>query len=108
MYAIRSYYAKSHNKNEDLEKNLELFKIASAFSQEEGLVIFDSSEKPYFYNTKAKEHKLDANILLEALKNESDRVILNDCEASILTKEYEGFTIVSLKQTSIHDNKDVV
>jgi hypothetical protein len=98
--------SKSQNKNEALEKNLELFKIASAFSQEEGLVIFDNSEKPYFFNTKAKEHKLDVNILLEALKNESDRVILNDCEASILTKEYEGFTIVSLKQTSIHDNKD--
>jgi len=93
------------NQSDDLENQLELFKQAATISQEEGLVIFKNS-KPVFLNKRTKDHNIDTNTLFEAIKEGSDRVILNDCEASILTKDYEDFKIVSLKQTSVHDNKE--
>lgn len=91
---------------EVLKDQLELYKQAAAFSQEEGLVIFSKEKEPYFLNEKAKEHDLDTNIVLNALNKGSDTVVLNDCEASLKTKNINDFTIVCLKQTSIHDNKD--
>ncbi len=33
-------------------------------------------------------------------------MVLDDCEASVVTKKAEDLLIVSLKKTSIHDNKD--
>lgn len=33
-------------------------------------------------------------------------VILNECEASLVVKSFENYKIVSLRKTSIHDNKE--
>ncbi|RXK11921.1 chemotaxis protein [Halarcobacter mediterraneus] len=89
-----------------LQKENALFKQMAAISQEEGLVSFNPNGEMIFINKRAKEHQVDTNIILNAIKNNEDRVILNDCEASLLVENFEGNTIVSLKQTSIHDNKD--
>ena len=92
--------------HESVSYNLELFKHIAAFSQEEGLVVFNKEGKLFFVNKRAQEHNLDPNIVLEALKKGNDRIILDDCEALLLVEKFDNFTLVALKQTSIHDNKD--
>ncbi len=82
-----------------------LHKIA-ATSQEEGLVVFTSKDEIYFANDLAKANIKDFSIVLNAIKHGNDRLIMDDCEAKVVTKNYESFTIVSLKRTSIHDNKE--
>ena len=44
--------------------------------------------------------------MLEAVLENSNRLVLEDCEANIEIKTYNQYKIVSLRKTSIHDNKD--
>ncbi len=85
---------------------ISLFHKIAATSQEEGLVVFTSKDELYFANDLAKANIKDFSIVLNAIKHGNDRLIMDDCEAKIVTKNYEGFIIVSLKRTSIHDNKE--
>ena len=39
------------------------------------------------------------------MQDNSNRLIMEDCEANIVVKTYENYKIVSLRKTSIHDNK---
>jgi len=89
-----------------LKEELAFFNEIAAHSQEEGLVVFDSKQKVIFTNTLAKHNINDYSVVLEAVLNHSDRVIMDDCEAKMLVKEYKGNKIVSLKKTSVHDNKE--
>jgi predicted nucleic acid-binding protein len=99
----------ANNPKEDmnvLKDELQFFNEIAAHSQEEGLVVFDSQHHVLFSNTLAKQNIHDYSIVLEAVLNHSDRVIMDDCEAKMLVKEYKGNKIVSLKKTSVHDNKE--
>ncbi|XOB62824.1 methyl-accepting chemotaxis protein [Campylobacterota bacterium DY0563] len=91
---------------ENVKKELDIYIQMAGFSQSEGLMVFGKDDKVFFRNKNTIEHGVDENVVLSAVKNSSDRVILNDCEASVATKEFNDYTIVSLKQTSIHDKKD--
>ena len=59
-------------------------------------------------NNRAKEN-IDSNStpsVFKAVTSGENKVILHDCEASIVTKKVDDIYIVSLRKTSIHDNKD--
>ena len=88
------------------EKKLEVFRQIAAHSQEEGLVVFDNNNKLIFSNTLASSNIKDFSVVLNAVLENSDRLIMEDCEANIVVKNYENYKIVSLRRTSIHDNKD--
>ncbi|QDF28100.1 methyl-accepting chemotaxis protein [Halarcobacter anaerophilus] len=89
-----------------LQKDLDIYKEMAGFSQSEGLMVFDKNENIFFRNKNTIEHEVDETTVLEAVKDKSQRVILNDCEASVMSKEFGDYLIVSLKQTSIHDKKE--
>ncbi len=88
-------------------ENKRLKEIAS-LSQEEGLVAFKSDGSTYFINSRAKENikSQDISYLFQSAVNSDKRIILDDCEASMITKKFDDIYIVSLRKTSIHDNKD--
>ena len=88
------------------EKNVQLFKQIAALSQEEGLVVFDDKNQLFFANSLAKSNIKDYSVVLNAVLENSSRLIMEDCEANVVVKTYENYKIVSLKRTSIHDNKD--
>ncbi len=87
------------------EKNVQLFKEIAVVSQEEGLVVFDDKNQLFFANNLAKSNIKDYSVVLNAVLENSSRLIMEDCEANIVIKTYETYKIVSLRKTSIHDNK---
>jgi hypothetical protein len=88
-------------------ENKRLKEIAS-LSQEEGLIAFKSDGSIFFINSRAKENinTNDISHLFKSVVNGDKRLVLNDCEASMITKKFDDIYIVSLRKTSIHDNKD--
>ncbi|QKF66225.1 MCP-domain signal transduction protein (chemoreceptor zinc-binding domain) [Arcobacter venerupis] len=88
------------------EKKFELFKQIASHSQEEGLVVFDDKNKLFFSNNLASSNIKDYSVVLNAVLENNNRLILEDCEANIEVKRYENYKIVSLRRTSIHDNKN--
>ena len=88
------------------EKNIQLFKEIASVSQEEGLVVFDDKNQLFFSNNLAKSNIKDYSVILTAVLENSSRLIMEDCEANIVVKNYENYKIVSLRKTSIHDNKN--
>ncbi|RXJ57535.1 chemotaxis protein [Candidatus Marinarcus aquaticus] len=90
----------------EVKNELALFKIIAAVSQEEGLVVFDPKNKVYFANTLAKNNISDFSVVLEAVLERNDFLIMDDCEAKVMIVEHAGYKIVALKKTSVHDNKE--
>ena len=88
------------------EKKVEIFKQIASHSQEEGLVVFDDKNQLFFSNNVAQSNIKDYNVVLTAMLENNNRLIMEDCEANISIKIYENYKIVSLKKTSIHDNKN--
>ena len=88
------------------EKSFEVYKQIASVSQEEGLVVFDENNNVFFANSLSKSHLNDFTYILNAVLSGQDRVILNECEASLVVKSFENYKIVSLRKTSIHDNKE--
>jgi len=86
-------------------ENEQLSKIAK-FSTTEGIVAVDKHNNIIFINDKAKENITDKDILLDVISNKNETMILSDCEAKLIYKEYADLTIVSLIKTSIHDNSE--
>jgi hypothetical protein len=93
-------------KEETFKKEVQLYKEIAVHSQEEGLVAFDKDNNLIFANNLARSNIKDYSIVLDAVINKSDRLIMEDCEANVSLKQYQDFNIVSLRKTSIHDNKD--
>ena len=91
-------------KNKDDE--IELYKTISAFSQEEGVVVLDKEDKVFFVNDLSKSNIKDFSEIINAVKANEDKVILEECEAKISVKKYNNYNIISLVKTSIHDNKE--
>ncbi len=102
-YEISNIQEVDTSKNETL---IDLFKEIASLSQEEGLVVFSPENEVFFANSIAKTNIIDFNIVLNAVLNNQDRLVLDDCEAKIIIKNYNNYKIISLKKTSIHDNKD--
>ena len=88
------------------EKKVELFKQIASHSQEEGLVVFDDKNQLFFSNNLARANIKDFNVVLNAVLENHNRLIMEDCEANVVTKTYENYKIVSLRRTSVHDNKN--
>ena len=101
-----SFSKQLENLSAENEKKLEVFKQIAAHSQEEGLVVFDDNNKLIFSNTLAISNIKDYSVVLNAILENSNRLIMEDCEANIVVKTYENYKIVSLRRTSIHDNKN--
>ena len=88
------------------QKSCEIFKEIASFSQEEGLAVFDENNKLFFANSLSKSHIKDFTIIIDAVLNGQDRIILDECESNLQVKTFENYKIVSLRKTSIHDNKE--
>ena len=54
----------------------------------------------------SKSHIQDFSPIINAVKSNEDKVILEECKATISVKKYNNYNIVSLVNTSIHDNKE--
>ena len=107
---LKNFINSSSLKLDDIVKNkdkeIELYKTISSFSQEEGLVVLDENDKLFFVNDLSKSHIQDFSAIINAVKSNEDKVILEECEAKISVKKYNNYNIVSLVKTSIHDNKE--
>ena len=107
---LKNFVNSSSLKLDDIVKNkdkeIELYKTISSFSQEEGLVVLDENDKLFFVNDLSKSHIQDFSPIINAVKSNEDKVILEECEAKISVKKYNNYNIVSLVKTSIHDNKE--
>ena len=107
---LKNFINSSSLKLDDIVKNkdkeIELYKTISSFSQEEGLVVLDENDKLFFVNDLSKSHIEDFSPVINAVKSNEDKVILEECEAKISVKKYNNYNIVSLVKTSIHDNKE--
>ena len=107
---LKNFVNSSSLKLDDIVKNkdkeIELYKTISSFSQEEGLVVLDENDKLFFVNDLSKSHIEDFSSIINAVKSNEDKVILEECEAKISVKKYNNYNIVSLVKTSIHDNKE--
>ena len=88
------------------DEEIELYKSISAFSQEEGVVVLDKDYKVFFVNDLSKLNIKDFSAIINAVKSDEDKVILEECEAKISVKKHNNYNIVSLVKTSIHDNKE--
>ena len=88
------------------DEEIELYKSISAFSQEEGVVVLDKDYKVFFVNDLSKSNIKDFSAIINAVKSDEDKVILEECEAKISVKKHNNYNIVSLVKTSIHDNKE--
>ncbi|OCL93992.1 methyl-accepting chemotaxis protein [Aliarcobacter thereius] len=88
------------------DNELELFKQIASFSHEEGKVVFDEKDKTFFANAVTKSNLDNFSPIIEAIKEGRDRLILAECEAEMFIKKHDKFTIVALRKTSIHDNKE--
>ncbi|RBQ27511.1 MULTISPECIES: methyl-accepting chemotaxis protein [Arcobacteraceae] len=85
---------------------IELLKNIASVSQEEGLVVFDENDKVFFVNDNTRRNLSDFSPILNALKSGEDSIVLEECEVNIVVKKYANYNIVSLRKTSIHDNKE--
>ena len=107
---LKNFINSSSLKLDDIVKNkdkeIELYKTISSFSQEEELVVLDENDKLFFVNDLSKSHIQDFSPIINAVKSNEDKVILEECEAKISVKKYNNYNIVSLVKTSIHDNKE--
>ena len=107
---LKNFVNSSSLKLDDIVKNkdkeIELYKTISSFSQEEGLVVLDENDKLFFVNDLSKSNIEDFLPVINAVKSNEDKVILEECEAKISVKKYNNYNIVSLVKTSIHDNKE--
>lgn len=100
------YKIELESSKKDSEKLLNLYKNMASFSQEEGLVVFDNKDNLFFANDVTKSNLSNFSPILEALKAGKENVLLEECEAKLSVREIEGYRIVALRKTSIHDNKD--
>ena len=103
---VNSNFLKLESIIKNKDEEIELYKTISAFSQEEGLVVLDENDKLFFVNDLSKSHIQDFSAIINAVKSNEDKVILEECEAKISVKKYNNYNIVSLVKTSIHDNKE--
>ncbi|MBP7769910.1 MAG: CZB domain-containing protein [Aliarcobacter sp.] len=101
----KEYEQKIEKNSEVNEKQVELFKEIAAHSQEEGLVVFDENNKLFYTNKIANINIKDYSVILKAVLENSNRLVMEDCEANIEVKKHNNYKIVSLRKTSIHDNK---
>ncbi|WP_026803258.1 methyl-accepting chemotaxis protein [Aliarcobacter lanthieri] len=85
---------------------IELLKNIASVSQEEGLIVFDEDDKVFFVNDNTRRNLSDFSPILNALKSDEDSIVLEECEVNIVVKKYGNYNIVSLRKTSIHDNKE--
>ena len=101
---LKNFINSSSLKLDDIVKNkdkeIELYKTISSFSQEEGLVVLDENDKLFFVNDLSKSHIQDFSPIINAVKSNEDKVILEECEAKISVKKYNNYNIVSLVKTS--------
>jgi hypothetical protein len=102
----QEFSIKLENINTQNEKKLEVFKQIASHSQEEGLVVFDDKNQLFFSNNLARTNIKDYSVVLNAVLENNNHLIMEDCEANIEVKKYENYKIVSLRRTSIHDNKN--
>ena len=84
---LKNFVNSSSLKLDDIVKNkdkeIELYKTISSFSQEEGLVVLDENDKLFFVNDLSKSHIQDFSSIINAVKSNEDKVILEECEAKI-------------------------
>ena len=97
-----SYESKVFN----LEKEVEQFRSIASFTSNEAIIALDPKNSVVFSNIKADENIKDKSLVVSAVQRGEDRVIIEDCEAKLSYRDFDGVKVVSLVKTSIHDNKE--
>lgn len=103
---LESLQEQNSLKIKELESKALRYQRIASFSVTEAIVVVDTNDNIIFTNTKAEENIKNKAQLLNAIKKDQDRIIIEDCEAKIEYKKYDDITIVSLVKTSIHDNAE--
>lgn len=88
----KEYEQKIEKNSEVNEKQVELFKEIAAHSQEEGLVVFDENNKLFYTNKIANINIKDYSVILKAVLENSNRLVMEDCEANIEVKKHNKGT----------------
>ena len=83
---LKNFINSSSLKLDDIVKNkdkeIELYKTISSFSQEEGLVVLDENDKLFFVNDLSKSNIEDFLPVINAVKSPKDFVIFLLCRSS--------------------------
>ncbi len=92
---------------EYLEKELAFYKSALAFSQEEIVLIVDSTHKVVFKNQKAEQSIKDIDALLSELSPSKESITVAGCTGIVTSKVLDDrHTIYSIIKTDIRNAKD--
>ena len=109
---LKNFVNSSSLKLDDIVKNkdkeIELYKTISSFSQEEGLVVLDENDKLFFVNDLSKSNIEDFSPVINAVKSNEDKVILEECEAKISVKKYNNYNIISLEPLADYKKQPVI
>lgn len=90
-----------------LEKELNLYKQAAEFSQEEMLVALDRSGKIVLQNEKASTTIEEPDALSTELKKGKNTIELNHCSGKVTSRTIEdGITLYRIIKTDMRDTRD--
>ncbi len=92
---------------ESLQKELDFYKEAATFSQEEMLVAFDSKGEFKFQNEKASIAIKNSDALSAELKKGGNVVKLNDCTGKVVSRRTkDGTMLYRITKTDMRDTRD--
>ncbi|WP_345993173.1 methyl-accepting chemotaxis protein [Sulfurimonas sp. HSL-1716] len=96
------------NKISSLEKELEFYKEAANFSQEEMLIALDESGNPVFQNEKASQSVKEPQMLARELLQGGNIIELNDCTGKVESRKVKNgsATLYIIKKTDMRDTRD--
>ncbi len=102
--SLQNKNEKNHkSETNKINEDLEVYKNISRFSYEEGLIAFDKNMNEVFKNDRAASHIDDSSLIINAIKDGNDSVVLGDCEARITFKSFDNINVAILTKISIKD-----
>ena len=91
-----------------LEKEVEFYKEAASFSQEEMLIILDNNKALLFQNEKASATIQDPHMLARELSHGKNMIELNDCTGKVVSRRMKSTdaTLYRITKTDMRDTRD--
>ena len=91
-----------------LEKELEFYKEAANFSQEEMLIALDKDGNSLFQNEKASANIKDFAMLSKELRKNNSIIELNDCTGKVVSRKIKNgdITLYVITKSDMRDTRD--
>lgn len=91
-----------------LEKELEFYKEAANFSQEEMLVALDKDGNSLFQNEKASANIKDFALLSKEIRKNNSIIELNDCTGKVVSRKIKNgdITLYVITKSDMRDTRD--